>query len=274
MNDITQLLQDAAPTPSELDLDRIHREGRRRRQRPRRIAVAVVVTLGLVTAGAIAVLTRDDHAPRRVIVGPATQPQNPTTLPPTTAGPTTTAAPPTTAAPTTDGPLSTTSRLGYAGLGAIKLGMTLDEAAAAAGVTFTHADPDLCPVAYIIGNPDAARVSPEARPFSDRISIRIDHAGRIMSIETWAPELFTISGVHVSDSEASALSTYPNAEVMVLRPRSQRAVVITNPEGHVVVFYETWEAPGDRSKPEPIVSIITATSLDVAAMTPPFCGPD
>ena len=72
----------------------------------------------------------------------------------------------------------------------------------------------------------------------------------------------------------AALDTYANAEVIVVQMRHQRAVAITNPEGRVVLFYEAWTDPADRSVPHAIVSILIAESLAVAESDHQGCAND
>jgi hypothetical protein len=248
MNEITELLRDAAPTPSELDLDRVHREGRRRRQRPRRIAGAAAVVLALV-AGVAVIVTRDDGSGRSVSVPPATQPEGSTTVAPTTSTPATTTPPPTSTPAATDDRLSSTSRLGYAGLGPITLGMTLAEASQAAGTPIAHHPPGSCNAE---GTAYADAVWPPAAgaPFVV-FGVSDD---RIVTVRVFDPSVYTLSGIRIGSTEADVLSTYPNAQIG-RGIYQNRAVRITDAQGREIVFYEdTYDTPGT------VGAIVLATS--------------
>jgi len=217
MSDIAQLLRDAVVAPSALDLDRVHREGRRRRQRPRKVAGALMALFAVVGVTAI-LATRDQPRDTPVIAPPPTHGPTPSTVAPTTV-PVTTAPVPTTLPPGEDR-LSTQSRLGFAGLGPIKLGMTFADAELAGQVVFRN---DGCgySMAPAPGRPEA------------EFSVSVNYSGspNVQQIQVNAPEISTISGIHVGSTRDDVLQTYPSASGVA------GVITIMNAEGRVIDFF-------------------------------------
>jgi hypothetical protein len=199
-------------------------------------------------AGSVVVVARSDHTGTRVIVSPATQPQGSTTVP-TTNAPATTPPPSGSTPAETDDRLSPASRLGYAGLGPVELGMTLAEASQAAGTPIEHHPPSSC-------NPEgtayADTVWPPAAgaPFVE-FGVSDD---RIVTVQVFDPSVYTLSGIHIGSTEADVLGAYPNAQIG-RGIYQNRAVRITDAQGREIVFYEdTNDAPGT------VGAIVLATS--------------
>ncbi len=232
MSDITRLLRDAAPPPGALDLERAYREGRRRKRRP--LVVALTMVFSVITMGSVLTVVGGDHSSAPVIAPPTTEPVADTTVPSTlpTTTPTTVVTSATIPAPGVD-QLSRASRLGYAGLGPVTLGMTLTEASRAAGTPIAHHGPQQC---NSQGSAYADEIWPSmvgGAPFVF-FGVRDD---RIVTIAIYDSAIFTISGVHVGSTEAEVLSTYPNAQV-VRGMYGTRVVRITNAEGRDISFIE------------------------------------
>ena len=116
---------------------------------------------------------------------------------PTTTVPTTTVAPPPPTVPLGEDRLSVDSRLGYAGLGPIKLGMAFDDAVAAAQVTV---QPDATCETTLHGAPD-----------SGVETITVWGQSVIDTITVLHPGIQTISGIEVGDTRADVLAIYPFA---------------------------------------------------------------
>jgi hypothetical protein len=226
MNDISELLRAASVEPSDLDLDRVHRDGRRRQRRPRTLLAAIAVAAVLV-AGTV-FLVRDD-ADRTPSIAPATTevlPTVPSTSIPSTTVPATTvptpSTPPEVTVPPGEDRLSSSSRLGYAGLGPIKLGMEFDLAAAAAQVRVGEVTG--CEMSFY-GAPDSG---------VNRVGVWGGPGSPITSIEIDDPAISTISGIHVGSSLDEVRSTYPGSTDF--GPDRPGTLFITNPEGRVIVF--------------------------------------
>ena len=130
------------------------------------------------------------------------------------------------------GPLDT-FRLGYDGLGPIKLGMTLAEASAAAST----------PIALVqssCGLPDAtAMVAGHYRAEGEQLWFGVQD-GRIVNVSTKNPVFSTISGVHVGDARDAVFRTYPSAVGSADSPTGE--ILVTNPEDRVVAFYAPTES--------------------------------
>jgi hypothetical protein len=223
MKDITVLLEDAAEPARALDLERVHRDGARRRRTARGGLVAIALLALVVGSVAIVVRSSGDGNTRVVAPGstessvPTTTSPTTTTTPPTTTAPTTT-VPPVTTAPTPAG-LTAASKLGYAGLGPILLGMDLDAAIAAAQIPL--AEPTGC--AQGLGGP----------PLVGSDSIGLWATGHtIDTIEVYDPSISTISGIHVGSTRDEVLAAYPTADATGL-PDS---IWITNPEQRTIQF--------------------------------------
>jgi hypothetical protein len=217
MSDIRELLHDAAEHPGELDLERVQRDGRRRQRRPLKIAGAVFAVV--VIAALVTVRVADDDQHSAPVIAPPPTETPVTTTPPTAtttaaqgaaeaaakAAAAVAAAKATAAAP---GPLDS-FRLGYEGLGPIKLGMTLSEASAAAGMTIA-----------LPPSPDCGSTSPNLvayalTPDGKRLLLLwfMVRDGTIIEIATTNPNISTISGIHTGSTLADVLRTYPNAQI-------------------------------------------------------------
>ena len=174
-----------------------------------------------VLAVGVLVVTQGDDGPGRITSGSTPDSTTPTDVTTTTV--TTTTEPPTTTAPSPtvavgEDRLSTESRLGYEGLGPIKLGMSFDDAVAAAHVT-VQPDPTCGITLY-------------GEPGSGVESIEVWNFGSIGTITVSRPGINTISGVGVGSTRAEVLATYPSASDDL----GGSGLVITNPEGHAIVF--------------------------------------
>jgi|SoiMethySBSTD1v2_1073268.scaffolds.fasta_scaffold23046_8 hypothetical protein len=170
----------------------------------------------------------------------------PTTLPPpppTTVAPT---VPPTTSAPvpsTGDDRLSSNSRLGYAGLGPIKLGMTYADIERVGQVTVRQS---VCP---LMVTPSAGSgLDPISNPhgvgtitgFVAWVALPLTEPRVIDVIEVGHPAIFTISGIHVGSTADDVRRTYANVDDAAWGQypdgRFEHVLTITNPEGRVVQF--------------------------------------
>jgi hypothetical protein len=148
--------------------------------------------------------------------------------------------------------LSRASRLGFAGLGPVQLGMTLAEASDAAGTPIAHHPPGSCNVE---GTAYADAIWPPT-PGGPFVVFGLQD-GRIMTVGVFDPSIYTLSGVHIGSTEADVLGLYPNAQIG-LGLQGNRAVRITDTQGREVVFYEdTYDTPGS------VGSIGLAMSLHV-----------
>lgn len=146
--------------------------------------------------------------------------------------------------------LTEESRLGYAGLGPIQLGMTLDDAARAGLVSFRVRD---CSHAMDPGAGSGLDPIPELRltnvggrfvssPTGQTVSgLEVLSDGNVIDgIHIETPEVLTISGIHVGSSADDVRETYANVverQYEHLPDGSGRqALIITNPEGRQVYF--------------------------------------
>jgi hypothetical protein len=94
--------------------------------------------------------------------------------------------------------LSASSRLRIDGIGPIRVGMTVDQAKAAAGVPLTVMTSDYCTSLRGTGGPDGVTlVSPN------------ESGGRITVIIVSTPVVSTLSGIRVGSTDADVLATYP-----------------------------------------------------------------
>jgi hypothetical protein len=226
MPDIRNVLDEAAPPVGGLDVERLRRRARRRSAAPRVAALCAAVAVVVV---GVVVLTGGDDGPLRHITTGTSPSSSSTTTPASTTvttpsftpGPTTT-APPTTAPPRVvpgEDRLSTESRLGYEGLGPIRLGMPFDEAVAAAHVTVQR-DPTCAMELY-------------GEPGSGVDSIAVWVLEGIDTIIVSRPGINTISGIHVGSTRAEVLATYPEA---ANDDPGGAELLITNSEGRAIVF--------------------------------------
>ena len=166
-------------------------------ERPRRLGVAVVAALvAALAVGALSLAALRDDATtvRSQPEGVATT----TTTPTTAAGPVTT-APPTTAAPER---LTTESRLRLDGIGPVRVGMTLTEASAAAGVDIRlHPEQS--------GGLDCTYA--RAAEGLDEMGFMVI-GGRIVRIDVGilgTDRVRTLSGIGKGSTEAEVMKTYP-----------------------------------------------------------------
>jgi hypothetical protein len=114
--------------------------------------------------------------------------------------PTTTPVTPTTASSTTTAArerLSTSSRLRVDGVGPIRVGMTVDEARAAAGVPLASAHEGACDVLTAPGGPAGLDL------------IVTQATGRIQVIHVRDETIATVSGIRVGATEEEVLAAYP-----------------------------------------------------------------
>ena len=165
------------------------------------------VLAGAVAMAALGYLLLDDVDGTRLgsDASGAPAPAVTTTLPAESGSTTTTPQPvPTTALPTTTAPperLSTSSRLSLDGLGPVDIGMTLDQASAAAGTPIRIPPDDPhdgdCRYAYAAGVPEVAFMVINGR--IERVDVG-DRSGRRVT---------TVSGIGVGDAEEAVKRTYP-----------------------------------------------------------------
>lgn len=116
----------------------------------------------------------------------------------TTTAATATATAATTPVTTAPEQLSGSSRLRIDGIGPIRIGMTIAEARAAAGVPLTLERQPHCDVLTLTGGPDGLALI-VTRPATGRIGVIT------VNRSTFA----TLSGVRVGDTEAGVLGAYP-----------------------------------------------------------------
>jgi hypothetical protein len=152
----------------------------------------------------------------------------PTTI--TTANaPTTTTAPTATTAQSVAGPFDA-FRLGFEGLGPIKLGMTLEEASRAGGAQLVLVNDANCdPVRN-----DSAMVTGYYRDEGAQLWFGISD-GKIVSIFTKNPVFLTIAGIHVGDTRSDVLRAYPKAED--LPELSGGEIHVADAQGRTIIFY-------------------------------------
>ena len=170
----------AADTDSTSELPTV---GSRRRRWPWAVLAGAVATAG----GLAYILQADGESTR--LTPAASQAPAPPTAPP---------APTTTAAPER---LTASSRLSLDGLGPVDIGMTLDQASAAAGTPIRTRPEDPfgpeCEYAYAAGLPEVAFMVINGR--IARVDVG-DRSGRRMT---------TVSGVGTGDTEETVKRTYP-----------------------------------------------------------------
>ena len=133
--------------------------------------------------------------------------------------------------------LSAASRLGFAGLGPIKLGMTLADAERAGDVTIVPGD---CP--WVLHPGSGSGLAPVVRSYGTITGYTVwAFGGSIDEIDVSNPASFTISGVHVGSTADDVMRTYPGAVEKVIGQdpdgTAHLSLTITNPEGRVVVFF-------------------------------------
>lgn len=124
--------------------------------------------------------------------------------------------------------LSLDSRLGYAGLGPIRWGMTPAEVEAAGGREF--ATNEQCATGWW---PDL--VLSEEEHF-EGVGALLDGDGRIVQITISRPGVSTISGIQVGSTEDEVRATYPSAFDAV-GAYQVPTLVLSHPDGRTLVFF-------------------------------------
>ena len=211
------------------------------------LGAALILVAG-VTIGGVALLDDSDRETDGKRAARAVAPTEPlpTTLPPpapTTVAPTVPPTTPPVAPSTGDDRLSSNSRLGYAGLGPIKLGMTFAEVERAGRVTIRQGECEL----VIEPNPGSGLDRIQHPDYGHMISgfgvggsFPITESRVIDMIFVGHPSVFTISGIHVGSTADDVRRTYANVvERRVGQQPDGRfdiALTITSPEGRVVQF--------------------------------------
>jgi hypothetical protein len=164
--------------------------------RRRRLAVLIVavavVGAGIAVAGAI---VEDDPADRLATDAPLSS--SDTVVSTTVAATPTTQAPPPTTAPER---LTAASRLSLEGVGPVRVGMTLSEASAAAGVPIRLQD--------IPAGPECRYAYPEGAPGLGREVAFMVLQGRIARVDVGGA-VRTVSGIGKGSTEAEVQATYP-----------------------------------------------------------------
>ena len=124
--------------------------------------------------------------------------------------------------PPTEDRLSSESRLGYAGLGPLQLGMSEADAGRAARATFVSTDGGCL-----------WRIDPEA-DFGGGLNAYLSGADGLVQIGVASPAIRTISGIHVGSTADDVRSTYANA---VPGSSGLSELTITNPQGRHIRFF-------------------------------------
>jgi hypothetical protein len=169
----------------------------------------------------------------------------PTTLPLATRTTVATTEPPTAALapPTGDDRLSSNSRLGYAGLGPIKLGMSYPDVERVGQVTLRQTD-----CLLTIQPHEGSGLDPIPAPYGTGTITGLSAWGafpitepRVIDvIEVGHPAIYTISGIHVGSTADDVKRTYTNTvEAQYAWDADRRplySLTITNPEGRAVQF--------------------------------------
>jgi hypothetical protein len=224
---LTEQLRQYGAYLDTLDVEPVRASPRPRRPRIAVLAAAVVVTLA-AAGGAVTLLSNHDATTGRVQIprtAPSTAPV--TTLAPTTV-PTTTA--PATTAPVTEPPLTRDSRLGFAGLGSLKLGASFADAERLANITFVN---NGCGWTVSAGSDAALNAALKGIEVQgDRATSQADvPASTVVQISVDVPEISTISGIHVGSTKDDVLRTYPGAE------EQSGDVQIQSADGRTIQFF-------------------------------------
>jgi hypothetical protein len=155
------------------------------------------------------------------------------------------------------GGLTLSARVEFAGLGPLKLGMTLDEASAAAGVPIVMASPGQCNYsekAYLQTDPFPPSVQPASVP-SVYFGVK---DGRIVNMVINQRAWKTVADVGIGDTSSQILAAYPTATVGKTAYGNPK-ITATAPTGAVIVFIgdETDDTFGE------IRAAISEAALDV-----------
>jgi hypothetical protein len=189
-------------------------------------AAAAVIAVVAVSFGVL-VSDRDDtrridtgHTPRSTTTTTTTPPPSTTiTLPPP---PVVTVPPPVEGVDT----LTTASRLGFAGLGPLQLGMTYDQIEAATGGRLVNRT---C-------STDLVALPSQSGIADGTLSIFGGGASGVGFIIVSAPGIETISGIQVGSTADQVRATYPSVQGDPSPGSRTYAMAIRNPEGRSVTF--------------------------------------
>jgi len=199
--------------------------------RGRLILVVLGTAIAAVAATAGIVIAADGDSPQAANSPSTTEVRltAPTTITTANAPTTTTAPTATTAQSVAPGPFDA-FRLGFEGLGPIKLGMTLEEASRAGGAQLVLVNDANCdPVRN-----DSAMVTGYYRDEGAQLWFGISD-GEIVSIFTKNPVFLTIAGIHVGDTRSDVLRAYPKAED--LPELSGGEIHVADAQGRTIIFY-------------------------------------
>ena len=213
----------------------------RRTRRHRVTAAGLVAVAAMSVIAVIAVVGSGDDPAKHVstpVNSPTTQPSTSTPVTTTSPAPSTTS----TTLPVGEDRLSAASRLGYAGLGPIKLGMTFAEAERAGQAMIGHKTTG-CPIYELRPGPNSG-LAPNANGFYG-ISVEpqspFSSADPIELIGVGDAAIYTISGIHVGSTYDDVLRTYPSAVETIEGGGPNGDVylrlTITNPEGRTIAFH-------------------------------------
>jgi hypothetical protein len=168
--------------------------------------IAWPIALLIVAIGTAACGGTDGDSTGSVGLGAATSVPTTAAPTPTTAAANTTVAPvpapPTTVAP----PLSASSRLRIDGIGPIDIGMTVEQARAAAGVELSTETTPYCTILTAPRGPDGIALI-VTTPASGRIELIIVNGGPVA----------TLSGIRVGSTEDQVMAAYPG-RIRVVNP--------------------------------------------------------
>ena len=141
------------------------------------------------------------------------------------------AAPPTSVVSSApeEGRLTSASRLGYAGLGPIKLGMTIEEAERAGQTATANTG---CGLTFDLGSDTGLR-------YGD-IHVYDDADGAIVALDIATPTISTISGIHIGSTSDDVYRTYANAvdiggkRLQIENPQGRRITFVVGRDGTVI----------------------------------------
>jgi len=117
--------------------------------------------------------------------------------------------------------LTSASRLGYEGLGPIKLGMSIDDAERAGQAATANTG---CALTFDPA-PDTGLRYGDVHLFDDDV-------GAIVGLNVTTPAISTISGIHIGSTRDEVHRTYANAVDV-----DAETVRIENPQGRRITFY-------------------------------------